>query len=221
VSVGGEFACASPSRTSPAISGPHGWSSLDDAIDGTVVLPTNDQYDSAKAVFNARFATSTPVAVVTVKSTDDVRKAVAFAAGNGIKVAPRSGGHSYTGASTANGAMVVDLRQFPRGLTVDDERALATISPAAELDSVQTELAARGRSIPSGSCPSVGVGLTLGGGLVADARSGRCAVARWQFRNRHIADVPHVSHHRQGRRHPRLPLGGRCTGRPGLARLAA
>ena len=161
-----------PSRASPAVSGPHGWNSLDDAIDGTVVLPSNNQYASAKAVFNARFAGSTPVAVVIVKSTDDVRKAVAFAADNGIQVAPRSGGHSYIGASTASGAMVIDLRQFPRGLTVHDEPVLATISPAADLDSVQTELAAGGRSIPSGSCPSVGVGgLTLGGGLGADARS--------------------------------------------------
>jgi FAD/FMN-containing dehydrogenase len=39
------------------------------------------------------------------------------------------------------------------------------------LNSVQTALTARGRSIPTGSCPTVGVaGLTLGGGLGADAR---------------------------------------------------
>ncbi len=125
------------SRATPAISGPHGWSSLDDAIDGTVVLPSNDQYASAKAVFNARFADSMPVAVVIVKSTDDVRKAVAFATDNGIQVASRSGGRSYIGASTASGAMVIDLRQLPRG--AHDEPALATISPAADLDSVQTE----------------------------------------------------------------------------------
>lgn len=46
-----------------------------------------------------------------------------------------------------------------------------TVSPATDLDSVQTALASRGRSIPSGSCPTVAVaGLALGGGLGSDAR---------------------------------------------------
>jgi FAD/FMN-containing dehydrogenase len=106
-----------------------------------------------------------------VKSTDDVRKAVAFAANNGVKIAARSGGHSYIGASSDDSAMVIDLRQLPDGTTYDDGRAQATVSAAADLDSVQTALAAKGRSIPSGSCPTVGVaGLTLGGGLGSDTR---------------------------------------------------
>ena len=63
------------------------------------------------------------------------------------------------------------MRQLPGGVSYDANTGLATISPAAELDSVQTTLAAQGRSIPSGSCPTVGVaGLTLGGGLGSDAR---------------------------------------------------
>jgi len=47
-----------------------------------------------------------------------VQKAMAFAAAHNLKVAPRSGGHSYIGASTANGAMVFDLRQLPRESTM-------------------------------------------------------------------------------------------------------
>ena len=106
-----------------------------------------------------------------MKSTDDVRKAVEFAAKDSIKIAARSGGHSYIGASTASGKMVIDLRQLPGGITYDDDSGFATITAAADLDSVQTALAAHGRSIPSGSCPSVGIaGLTLGGGLGSDAR---------------------------------------------------
>ncbi|MDT5283298.1 MAG: hypothetical protein QOJ20_4493 [Mycobacterium sp.] len=67
--------------------------------------------------------------------------------------------------------MVIDLRQLPGGITYDDSRGLATVSAATDLDSVQAALAAHGRSIPSGSCPTVGIaGLTLGGGLGSDAR---------------------------------------------------
>ena len=104
-------------------------------------------------------------------STADVQKAVLFAAQNQLGVSVRGGGHSYIGASTADGTLVLDMRQLPGGVSYDANTGLATISPAAELDSVQTTLAAQGRSIPSGSCPTVGVaGLTLGGGLGSDAR---------------------------------------------------
>ena len=154
---------------SPSASGPQNWTALEDAIEGHVVLPSNPDYATAKRLFNTRFDDSTPAAVVTVQSTDDIRKAVEFAARNDIKVTVRSGGHSYIGASAADGAMVIDLRRLPGEPTYD--RELVTIPAAAQLDSVQTALAARGLSIPSGSCPTVGVaGLTLGGGLGSDAR---------------------------------------------------
>ncbi len=147
------------------------WGALGGNIQGQVTLPSSADYAGAKNLFNSRFDNSTPAAVVTVQSTGDVQQAVAFAAQNGVQVAARSGGHSYIGASSANGVMVVDLRQLPGGITYDDQSGLATIPAAAELDSVQTTLAGQGRLIPSGSCPTVGVaGLTLGGGLGSDAR---------------------------------------------------
>jgi FAD/FMN-containing dehydrogenase len=155
---------------SPAeASGPQNWAALEDAIEGHVLLPSNPDYATAKSLFNALFDDSTPAAVVTAQSTDDIRRAVEFAARKDIKVTVRSGGHSYTGASAADGAMVIDLRRLPGEPTQD--RELVTIPAAAQLDSVQTALAAEGLSIPSGSCPTVGVaGLTLGGGLGSDAR---------------------------------------------------
>jgi len=155
----------------PPSPGPPDWGALAGSIQGQVALPSNAGYAGAKNIFNSRFDNSTPAAVVTVKSIGDVQRAVAFAARNGVKVAARSGGHSYIGASAANSAMVVDVRQLPGGITYDDNNGLATIPAAADLDSVHTALAAHGRLIPSGSCPTVGVaGSTLGGGLGSDAR---------------------------------------------------
>jgi FAD/FMN-containing dehydrogenase len=67
--------------------------------------------------------------------------------------------------------MVVDPRQSAGGITYDDGPGLTTIPAAAQLDSVQAAVVSHGRSIPSGSCPTVGVaGQTLGGGLGSDAR---------------------------------------------------
>lgn len=155
----------------PSSPGSPDWGALADSIQGQVTLPSSADYAGAKNLFNSRYDSSTPAAVVTVQSTGDVQQAVAFAANNGVQVAARSGGHSYIGASAANGVMVIDLRQLPGGTAYDNESGLATIPAAAELDSVQTTLAAQGRLIPSGSCPTVGVaGLTLGGGLGSDAR---------------------------------------------------
>ena len=155
----------------PTVAGPRDWAGLDDAIAGDVVLPSGRAYATAKGLFNTRFAHSTPAAIVRVKTTQDVHQAVQFAAKKGVKIAVRSGGHSYSGACAADGAMIVDLRQFTGETNYDANNDLVTIPAAAQLDSVQTMLAARGRSIPSGSCPTVGIaGLTLGGGLGSDSR---------------------------------------------------
>ena len=81
------------------MSDPRDWVTLDDAIEGRVVLPSSADYTAAKKLFNSRFDDSTPAAVVVVQSTDDVQRVVEFAARNGINVAARSGGHSYIGAS--------------------------------------------------------------------------------------------------------------------------
>jgi FAD/FMN-containing dehydrogenase len=158
-------ATASSAPTSP-VSGPPDWESL-----SGVTLPADGDFASAKGLFNTRFASSAPAAVVAVRSTSDVQKALAFASSNGLKVTCRSGGHSYVGASAADGALVLDLRQLPGGVSFDPASGLATVSAAANLMSVQIGLAPYGRSIPTGSCPSVGVaGLTLGGGLGSEAR---------------------------------------------------
>jgi FAD/FMN-containing dehydrogenase len=167
-----QTAPAAPGQlTTPVISERQDWNALEDAIEGRVIMASSADYAAAKNLFNTRFDKSTPAAVVAVKSTSDVQKAVEFAANSGFKIAVRSGGHSYIGASSADNAVIIDLRQLPAGITYDDGHSLATIPAAADLDSVQTGLAAKGRSIPSGSCPTVGVaGLTLGGGLGPDTR---------------------------------------------------
>jgi FAD/FMN-containing dehydrogenase len=148
-----------------------GWQGLSSAIGGQVLLPDNGQFGSAKQVFNTNYNGSSPAAIVTPTSTADVQKAMAFAASNKLPVAPRSGGHSYTGASTANGALVFDLRQLPGGINYDAASGRVTATPATSLWELHQALAAQGRGIPTGTCPSVGVaGHALGGGLGAQSR---------------------------------------------------
>lgn len=148
-----------------------GWEGLSSAIGGQVLLPDNAQFGTAKQVFNTNYNGSTPAAIVTPTSSADVQKAMAFAAAHNLKVAPRSGGHSYIGASTANGTMVFDLRQLPGGVDYDPASGRVTATPATSLWELHQTLAAAGRGIPTGICPTVGAaGHALGGGLGAQSR---------------------------------------------------
>ena len=148
-----------------------GWDGLSAVIGGQVLQPDGPQFATAKQVFNTNYNGSTPAAIVTVTSQADVQKAMAFAAAHNLKVAPRSGGHSYVGASTANGTMVLDLRQLPGGVSYDNASGYVTVTPATDLYAVHQALAGAGRGIPTGTCPSVGAaGHALGGGLGANSR---------------------------------------------------
>ena len=147
------------------------FSGLSTAIAGQVLTPGDAQFATAKQVFNTNYNGSTPAAVVAVTSPADVQKAMAFAAAHNLKVAARSGGHSYVGASTANGTMVLDLRQLAGGVKYDAGSGQVTVTPATSLYEIHQTLAAAGRGIPTGTCPSVGAaGHALGGGLGAHSR---------------------------------------------------
>jgi len=149
-----------------------GWDGLSAAIGGQVLLADGGaQFATAKQVFNTNYNGSTPAAVVTVTSAADMQQTMAFAAAHNLKVAPRSGGHSYVGGSTANGTMVLDLRQLPGGINFDAASGQVTVTPATTLYELHQALAAAGRGIPTGTCPSVGAaGHALGGGMGAHSR---------------------------------------------------
>jgi FAD/FMN-containing dehydrogenase len=128
------------------------------AVRGWVVVP----HGSAALVYNTRFGGRRPDAVVQVRDTADVAAAVRWANRFDVRLVARSGGHSYAGyCSTADG-VVLDLSRL-RGIRVSGGRA--TVGPAAQLIEVQRALTRRGVTVPSGSCPTVGIGgLALGGG---------------------------------------------------------
>jgi len=67
--------------------------------------------------------------------------------------------------------MVLDLRQLPGGIDYDAATGQVTVTPATSLYAMHQVLAAAGRGIPTGTCPSVGAaGHALGGGLGAHSR---------------------------------------------------
>src|SRR5205823_464104 len=76
-----------------------------------------------------------------------------------------SGGHSYAGYSTVHDGVVLDLRHL-RSIRGSRSSSTATVGAGAQLIDVYAALAAIGRTIPAGSCPSVGIARhALGGGM--------------------------------------------------------
>ncbi|HEX5896926.1 MAG TPA: FAD-binding oxidoreductase [Thermoleophilaceae bacterium] len=131
---------------------------LRSAVRGRVLVPR----DSTRIVYNRRFEGTRPDALVLAESTADVAAVVRWADRFDVRVVARSGGHSYAGYSTTSDGVVVDLSRL-RGVRVSNGRA--RIGAGAQLIDIQRALTRRGLSVPSGSCPSVGIaGLTLGGG---------------------------------------------------------
>ncbi len=136
---------------------------LRDAVRGRVLVPGNGGYNTARLIFNRRYDGVRPPAVVQVRDRADVQAVVRWADRFDVPLTARSGGHAYNGASTSRTAVVVDLRRLD-GVRLED--GIATIGPGAQLIDVYAKLAARGATIPAGSCPTVRLGgLATGGGM--------------------------------------------------------
>lgn len=138
-------------------------------LSGDIVLPSDPSYASRRLV-NARRFSPKPMMIVDAASSDDVATAIGFARTHGLRLVPRSGGHSYVGAS-GNDGMVLDVAGLDR-IEVSPDGSTVTVGAGTRLGSIYSTLyCGYGRSIPSGTCPSVGIaGITLGGGYSLGAR---------------------------------------------------
>ncbi|GII75351.1 hypothetical protein Sru01_03330 [Sphaerisporangium rufum] len=146
-------------RTGPA---PADWRSLGTGLAGRLIRPGDAAYDAARRLYNPSFDHIRPGGVAYCANPADVAECLAFARRFRVPVTARSGGHSYAGWSTGTG-LVIDVSPMD---AVRATGGRATIGAGAQLIDVYDRLAARGVSIPAGTCPTVGIaGLTLGGGI--------------------------------------------------------
>jgi FAD/FMN-containing dehydrogenase len=146
--------------------------SLRAAVRGRVLAPGVQGYEAARVVYNERFDAVRPLAVVRCESVEDVRQTVLWARRQRVPIVARSGGHSYAGYSTTAG-VVADLTLL-NGIRPHPASGTAAIGAGCRLIDVYAALAARGVTIPAGSCPTVGIGgLAQGGGIgLASRRMG-------------------------------------------------
>src|SRR5688500_8754260 len=134
-----------------------------DGFGGILIGDGDHGYDDARSVFNSMIDRR-PALIAQCESVADVQAALAHAQANGLEVAIRSGGHSVAGASTADGALVVDMRRM-NSVEVDPEAKTATVAGGATWSAFDRATQPHGLATTGGRVSSTGVaGLTLGGG---------------------------------------------------------
>lgn len=159
-----------PPPTNPPPTAPTStdWQTLASRLDGNLVRPDSAGYEQVRVAFNSRYDGNRPQAVVQCATPDDVSEVMGFVRRYDLPVTARSGGHSYAGYSTGSG-IIIDVGPMN---AIQLNGTIATIGAGAKLADVYDYLAARGVSIPSGNCLSVGIaGITLGGGMSIVSRT--------------------------------------------------
>ncbi|MEV5967727.1 FAD-binding oxidoreductase [Kribbella sp. NPDC051952] len=145
------------------------WNSFARSLAGRLYLQASAGYANTHLLFNPRWDAVRPTAVVKAANATDVQKAINFARANKLVLVPKSGGHSYVGASTISNGMQLDVGAI-RGISYAN--GVVTIGAGARLYDVHAFLDKCGRSLPTGTCPTVGIaGLALGGGMGIHTRA--------------------------------------------------
>jgi FAD/FMN-containing dehydrogenase len=137
---------------------------FEEKLRGQLILPQNEDYDEARAVWNAMIDKK-PALIVRCLGVADVIEAVRFARENDLLVAVRGGGHNIAGVSVCEQGLMIDLSPM-RAVHVDPKAQTARVQGGATFAEVDHETQAFGLAVPNGVVSTTGVGgLTLGGGF--------------------------------------------------------
>lgn len=133
---------------------------------GTVIA--RDEADFATAqdaiLWNGRKQGRVPRLIVKAACVPDVIATIRFAAEHGLRVAPRGGGHNFSGIAQ-QGGIVLDLSGLNR-VWIDAEARMAEVGPGVTNAELAAALEAKGLAFPVGHCATVPMsGYLLGGGV--------------------------------------------------------
>jgi hypothetical protein len=119
-------------------------------LNGHLVLPGDDVYESARRVWNWAVDVR-PGLIVRCANRDDVIRAVDFARSHDLVVAVRAGGHSYAGHSTCDGGMVIDL-SLMKAIRVDNHKLIAHVQAGVTNGEFDARAQSFGLAAPLGAC---------------------------------------------------------------------
>ncbi len=131
---------------------------------GDLIQPGDQDYDAARAVYNA-MVDRHPALIVRCAGVSDVISALDFARTNNLLISVRSGGHNIAGRALCDGGLVVDLSRM-KGCRIDPIQRIARAEAGLTWREFDHETQTFGLATTGGIISSTGIaGLTLGGGL--------------------------------------------------------
>lgn len=134
-----------------------------DNMRGDLIIPEDDQYESARKLWNGMIDKK-PALIARCTGVEDVVTAVNFSKEHNLLFSIRSGGHNVAGTAIAEGGLVVDLSAM-RNVTVDPDRRMAHAEGGVRLGDLDRETQKFNLAVPVGVVSATGVaGLTLHGG---------------------------------------------------------
>ena len=137
--------------------------SLEERLRGQVLRPGDDDYDTARQVWNAMIDRR-PALIVRCLGAEDVIVAVEYAREHGLMVSVKGGGHGVAGKAVCDDGIMIDL-SLMKGVQVDPTARTARAEPGVLWAEFDRETQAFGLATVGGTVDSTGIaGLTLGGG---------------------------------------------------------
>ncbi len=145
---------------------------MTDKFDGTVFRRGDAGYEEARRghMWNARVPPRYPDVVVQAGSENDVVLAVRMARREGLRIAMRSGGHSWAANFLREGGMLLDMGRLQEW-SINIRARTAWVRPGVIGTDLNRALRAHGLFFPTGHCMSVGLGgFLLQGGFGWNSR---------------------------------------------------
>lgn len=145
---------------------------MTDKFDGAIFRKGDAGYEEARRghMWNARVPARYPDVVVLAGSEQDVVSAVRMARDEGLRIAIRSGGHSWAANFLRDGGMLLDLSRLQEW-SINIPAKTAWVRPGVIGADLNRALKAHGLFFPTGHCTSVGLGgFLLQGGFGWNSR---------------------------------------------------
>src|SRR2546430_2087721 len=140
------------------------YSSLKGQFRGDLIRPGDDDYETARGIWNGMVAHS-PGLIARCAEVPDIQSAVSAASTIGVVTAVRCGGHSLAGFGSCADGLVIELSRM-RQVTVDCDARRARFAGGCLLGSVDVATQKHGLVFPAGVVSHTGAsGLILGGGF--------------------------------------------------------
>jgi FAD/FMN-containing dehydrogenase len=139
-------------------------------IKGQIVSTSDPEFNDARKNYNGRFDIK-PKYIFYCENENDISETIRWAREQKLKVAIRSGGHSYEAFSLVQDGVVIDVSKM-NNVQIDSAKKIARVGAGTTLIPLYDALWQKRVVVPAGSCETVGIaGVALGGGFGLLARS--------------------------------------------------